>query len=60
MRPDHFEDAALISSPDHRGVTFTVKVDLLGNLGPELYAYLLSILSACRHKSSRSSPPSAE
>ena len=39
MRPEHFEDAALIPSDEHRGATFTATIDVLESLGSEYYAY---------------------
>jgi multiple sugar transport system ATP-binding protein len=36
VRPEHFEDAALV---DHPGPTFRVRVDILESMGSELYAY---------------------
>jgi multiple sugar transport system ATP-binding protein len=39
MRPDHFEDASLVSSDQHGGQTFTVNIDVLESLGSEYYAY---------------------
>ena len=33
MRPEHFEDAALVSSGQHGGATFTAKIDVLESLG---------------------------
>jgi multiple sugar transport system ATP-binding protein len=41
IRPEAFEDAALVdSSKQERGVTFTVKVDVIEWLGNEQYAYI--------------------
>ena len=39
MRPEHFEDAALISPEQHDGATFTATIDVLESLGSEYYAY---------------------
>jgi len=39
MRPEHFEDAALVSPEQHGGATFTAKIDVLESLGSEYYAY---------------------
>jgi multiple sugar transport system ATP-binding protein len=36
IRPEHFEDAALVDQP---GPTFRVKIDILESMGSELYAY---------------------
>jgi multiple sugar transport system ATP-binding protein len=36
IRPEHFEDAALVDQP---GPTFKVKIDILESMGSELYAY---------------------
>ncbi|KAA9155166.1 sn-glycerol-3-phosphate ABC transporter ATP-binding protein UgpC [Amycolatopsis acidicola] len=36
VRPEHFEDAALVERP---GVTFTAHVDVLESMGSEKYAY---------------------
>jgi multiple sugar transport system ATP-binding protein len=41
IRPEHFEDAALVESPERdHGVTFTAEVDVTEWLGNELYAYI--------------------
>ena len=41
VRPEAFEDAALIeAAKSDRGVTFTVKVDVIEWLGNEQYAYI--------------------
>jgi multiple sugar transport system ATP-binding protein len=41
IRPEAFEDAALVdASKQERGVTFTVKVDVIEWLGNEQYAYI--------------------
>jgi multiple sugar transport system ATP-binding protein len=39
MRPEHFEDAALVSPQEHGGATFTANIDVLESLGSEYYAY---------------------
>jgi multiple sugar transport system ATP-binding protein len=39
MRPEHFEDAAVISPEQHGGATVTAKIDVLESLGSESYAY---------------------
>ncbi|HJS96437.1 MAG TPA: sn-glycerol-3-phosphate ABC transporter ATP-binding protein UgpC [Solirubrobacteraceae bacterium] len=39
MRPEHFEDAALVSPQEHGGTTFTARIDVLESLGSEYYAY---------------------
>jgi multiple sugar transport system ATP-binding protein len=39
LRPDHFEDAALVAGQQHGGVTFTANIDVLESLGSEYYAY---------------------
>jgi multiple sugar transport system ATP-binding protein len=39
MRPEHFEDAALVGSQQHGGATFRVSIDVLESLGSEYYAY---------------------
>ena len=40
LRPEHFEDAALI--PDKtRGVTFKTRIDVLESMGSEFYAYFV-------------------
>jgi multiple sugar transport system ATP-binding protein len=39
LRPDHFEDAALVGSQQHGGATFTATIDVLESLGSEYYAY---------------------
>ncbi len=40
LRPEHFEDAALI--PDRSpGVTFNAKIDVLESMGSEFYAYFV-------------------
>jgi multiple sugar transport system ATP-binding protein len=38
LRPEDFEDAALVSDPS-RGITFTAKIDVLESMGSEFYAY---------------------
>jgi multiple sugar transport system ATP-binding protein len=39
MRPEHFEDAALVGSSQHGGATFTPMIDVLESMGSEYYAY---------------------
>jgi multiple sugar transport system ATP-binding protein len=39
IRPERFEDAALIGEARSRGVTFRAKIDLVESLGAEKYAY---------------------
>jgi multiple sugar transport system ATP-binding protein len=39
IRPESFEDAALIGEARSRGVTFRAKIDLVESLGAEKYAY---------------------
>ena len=39
LRPEHFEDAALVSPQEHGGATFTATIDVLESLGSEYYAY---------------------
>jgi multiple sugar transport system ATP-binding protein len=39
IRPEHFEDAALIGDARSRGVTFKAKIDLVESLGADKYAY---------------------
>ncbi len=39
LRPDHFEDAALVGSQQHGGATFRANIDVLESLGSEFYAY---------------------
>jgi multiple sugar transport system ATP-binding protein len=40
IRPEHFEDAALVSEEAKgHGATFTVKIDVIEWMGAELYAY---------------------
>jgi multiple sugar transport system ATP-binding protein len=39
LRPDHFEDAALVAGQQHGGATFTANIDVLESLGSEYYAY---------------------
>ena len=39
MRPEHFEDAALVSPQHHGGATFKANIDVLESLGSEYYAY---------------------
>jgi multiple sugar transport system ATP-binding protein len=39
IRPEHFEDAALMGDERDRGSTFTARVDVVESMGSELYAY---------------------
>jgi multiple sugar transport system ATP-binding protein len=39
MRPEHFEDAALVAPREHGGATFVATIDVLESLGSEYYAY---------------------
>jgi multiple sugar transport system ATP-binding protein len=39
IRPEHFEDAALVDDATGRGVVFGVTVDVLEHLGSDTYAY---------------------
>jgi multiple sugar transport system ATP-binding protein len=39
LRPEHFEDAALVSAQQHGGATFRANIDVLESLGAEYYAY---------------------
>jgi len=39
LRPEHFEDAALLSPQHRRGATFSANIDVLESLGAEYYAY---------------------
>jgi multiple sugar transport system ATP-binding protein len=40
IRPEHFEDASLLSDEDRRrGVTFTTPIDVIESLGSDVYAY---------------------
>ncbi len=39
LRPEHFEDAALVGAQQHGGATFTANIDVLESLGSEYYAY---------------------
>jgi multiple sugar transport system ATP-binding protein len=39
LRPEHFEDAALMGDQRERGVTFQTKIDVLESMGSEYYAY---------------------
>ena len=39
MRPEHFEDAGLVSPQRHGGTTFKANIDVLESLGSEYYAY---------------------
>ena len=40
IRPEHFEDAAVMDSTKHTGSTFREKVDVVEWLGNEAYAYI--------------------
>ncbi|HEY1510265.1 MAG TPA: sn-glycerol-3-phosphate ABC transporter ATP-binding protein UgpC [Solirubrobacteraceae bacterium] len=40
LRPEHFEDAALVADRS-RGVTFKTKIDVLESMGSEFYAYFV-------------------
>jgi multiple sugar transport system ATP-binding protein len=39
LRPENFEDAALVGDAIERGFTFTAKVELVESMGSELYVY---------------------
>jgi multiple sugar transport system ATP-binding protein len=39
IRPEHFEDAALVGDARDRGSTFRATIDVLESLGSELYAH---------------------
>jgi multiple sugar transport system ATP-binding protein len=39
VRPENFEDAAMVGDARDRGVTFKAKIDLLESMGSELYVY---------------------
>jgi multiple sugar transport system ATP-binding protein len=39
IRPENFEDAALVGDASHRGSTFRAKIEVLESLGSELYAH---------------------
>ncbi len=39
VRPEDFEDAALVGDARDRGSTFTAKIDVLESMGSELYAH---------------------
>jgi multiple sugar transport system ATP-binding protein len=39
LRPEHFEDAALVGDRQADGLTFPVVVDVLESLGADKYAY---------------------
>jgi multiple sugar transport system ATP-binding protein len=41
IRPEHFEDAALVGEHRDRGVTTRVKVDVVESVGSELYIHFL-------------------
>jgi multiple sugar transport system ATP-binding protein len=40
LRPEHFEDASLVSDPS-RGATFKAHIDVLESMGSEFYAYFV-------------------
>jgi multiple sugar transport system ATP-binding protein len=40
LRPEHFEDAAVVADPS-RGHTFKAKIDVLESMGSEFYAYFV-------------------
>jgi multiple sugar transport system ATP-binding protein len=40
LRPEHFEDARLVSDPS-RGATFKTRIDVLESMGSEFYAYFV-------------------
>jgi len=39
IRPEHFEDASLVSDPDAPGATFTTKIDVIEWMGAELFVH---------------------
>jgi multiple sugar transport system ATP-binding protein len=39
LRPEHFEDAALIGDQRERGVVYSTPIDVLESMGSEYYAY---------------------
>jgi multiple sugar transport system ATP-binding protein len=39
IRPEDFEDAALVGDQKDRGITFTARIDVLESMGAEFYAY---------------------
>src|SRR4051812_47496131 len=39
IRPEHFEDAALVGEKRDRGATFRARIDVLESMGSELYAH---------------------
>jgi multiple sugar transport system ATP-binding protein len=39
LRPESFEDAALVGTTERRGFAFSAKIDLVESMGSELYAY---------------------
>jgi multiple sugar transport system ATP-binding protein len=39
IRPEDFEDAALVGDQRDRGITFTARIDVLDSMGAEFYAY---------------------
>jgi multiple sugar transport system ATP-binding protein len=40
LRPEHFDDASVISDRSH-GHTFTARIDVLESMGSEFYAYFV-------------------
>jgi multiple sugar transport system ATP-binding protein len=39
IRPEDFEDAALVGDQRDRGITFNARIDVLESMGAEFYAY---------------------
>ncbi len=39
VRPEHMEDASLVTEQRHKGVVFSTTIDLLESMGSELYAH---------------------
>jgi multiple sugar transport system ATP-binding protein len=39
LRPEHFEDAALVGDKASRGIKFRARIDVLESMGAEYYAY---------------------
>ena len=39
IRPEHFEDASLVSDPDAPGATFTTTIDVIEWMGAELFVH---------------------
>jgi multiple sugar transport system ATP-binding protein len=39
IRPEHFEDAALLGDERSRGLTFRANIDVVESMGSEFYAY---------------------